>query len=84
MCETSFKSRASAMSFAILMSSTYVEGGARRVDYDEAQKLFDFILKNVTLPDVETDSYADLLNSITGHAIEQAHAPTETLGRVKY
>ena len=40
---TAFKSKAGAMSFAILMSSFIGENGTRKVDYDEAEKLYGFI-----------------------------------------
>ena len=63
---TAFKSKAGAMSFAILMSTTYCEGGKRSVDYDEAQKLYDFITKNVELPDVEKDSYSEMMGALSG------------------
>lgn len=63
---TAFKSKAGAMSFAILMSSSIGENGTRKVDYDEAQKLFDFICQNVELPDVEKDYYSSLLSWATG------------------
>lgn len=35
----------------------------RKVDYDEAQKLYDFICDNVELPNVEKD-YQDALCSL--------------------
>lgn len=60
---TAFRSKAGAMSFAILICSSYGEGGMRKVDYDEAQKLYDFICDNVELPNVEKD-YQDSLCSL--------------------
>ena len=51
----SFTTKAGAMSFAICYS--FADG---KVDYEEAQKLFDFICKNVNLPDVEKDSMEGL------------------------
>ncbi len=62
---TAFKSKAGAMSFAILMSSSIGENNTRKVDYDEALKLFDFICQNVKLPDVEKDYYSEMLNCLT-------------------
>lgn len=50
-----FNTKAGAMSFAICCS--FADG---KVDYEEAQKLFDFICKNVNLPDVEKDSMEGL------------------------
>ena len=65
---TAFNSKAGAMSFAILMSSFIGENGIRKVDYDEAGKLYDFILDHVDLPDVEKDSYAEMMSAVTGLA----------------
>lgn len=62
---TVFKSKAGAMSFAIMMCTTIcAESGVRTVDYDEAQKLYDFINVNVNLPDVERDPYAEMIASL--------------------
>lgn len=58
---TAFKSKAGAMSFAILMNTTMTETGARTINYDEAQKLFDFICARVSLPDVERDAMGDIV-----------------------
>ena len=63
---TAFNSKAGAMSFAILMSSSLGENGTRKVNYDEAKKLFDFITENVALPDVAKDSYSDMMGALTG------------------
>lgn len=63
---TAFNSKAGAMSFAILMSSSLGENGTRKVNYDEAKKLFDFITENVELPDVEKDSYSEIIGALSG------------------
>ena len=73
---TAFKSKAGAMSFAILMSTTYCEGGKRSVDYDEAQKLYDFITKNVVLPDVVKNSYSEMVEALAGLAKANAARTT--------
>lgn len=65
---TAFKSKAGAMSFAILMSSFIGENGTRKVDYDEAEKLYGFITEHVDLPNVEKDSYAEMMSAVTGLA----------------
>ena len=55
-CSTVIDSKGSAIYFAIVMSSLYSErNGARRVNYQKAQRLFDFICRNVKLPDVKPD-----------------------------
>lgn len=61
---TVFKSKAGAMSFAILMNTTINSEGQRVIDYDETQKLFDFICASVNLPDVERDAMADMVDAL--------------------
>lgn len=61
---TVFKSKAGAMSFAILMNTTMTEEGTRVINYDETQKLFDFICASVNLPDVERDAMADMVDAL--------------------
>ena len=58
---TAFKSKAGAMSFAILMNTTVDSEGRRIVDYDSSQKMFDFICASVNLPDVERDAMGDIV-----------------------
>lgn len=76
---TAFNSKAGAMSFAILMSSFIGDNGMRKVDYDEAEKLYDFILGHVDLPDVEKDSCAEMMSAVTGLA--KANAAGATLSK---
>lgn len=61
---TVFKSKAGAMSFAILMNTTINAEGRRMVDYDETQKMFDFICASVSLPDVERDAMGDMVDAL--------------------
>lgn len=61
---TVFKSKAGAMSFAILMNTTVNAEGCRMIDYDETQKLFDFICASVNLPDVERDAMGDMVDAL--------------------
>lgn len=61
---TVFESKAGAMSFAILMNTTMTETGTRVINYDETQKLFDFICASVNLPDVERDAMADMVDAL--------------------
>ena len=61
---TVFKSKAGAMSFAILMNTTINTEGRRMIDYDETQKLFDFICASVNLPDVERDAMGDMVDAL--------------------
>ena len=65
---TAFNSKAGAMSFAILMSSFIGDNGMKKVDYDEAEKLYSFITEHVDLPNVEKDSYAEMMSAVTGLA----------------
>ncbi len=67
MClQNSFKSKAEAVKYAL--ESTYkLEDKQISHQYDKAQKLFDFITKNVNLPDVAKDPIEELspiINSI--------------------
>lgn len=73
---TAFNSKAGAMSFAILMSLFLGEDGTRKVNYDEAKKLFDFITENVALPDVAKDSYSEMMGALTGLVAAKATCPT--------
>lgn len=61
---TVFKSKAGAMSFAILMNTSFNPEGRRVIDYDETRKLFDFICSSVNLPDVERDAMADMVDAL--------------------
>ena len=65
---TAFNSKAGVMSFAILMSSFIGEDGMRKADYVEAEKLYGFITEHVDLPNVEKDSYAEMMSAVTGLA----------------
>lgn len=46
----SFRSKGDALKFAIEFTSSVLEN---KVNYDAAQELFDFICRNVPLPDVD-------------------------------
>ena len=61
---TAFKSKAGAMSFAILMNTIVDADGRRIVNYDETQKMFDFICAGVNLPDVERDAMSDMVDAL--------------------
>lgn len=58
-------SKAQAITFALSLCTSWSEEQKKNVvDYDEAQKMFHFITKNVTLPDVQKtreDSMMELL-----------------------
>lgn len=60
-----FRSKAGAMSFAIVMTMTTNENGVRTVNLLGAQELFDFICKNVVLPDVEKDATAEVVEMLS-------------------
>lgn len=61
---TAFKSKAGAMSFAILMNTIVDAEGRRIINYDESQKMFDFICARVSLPDVERDAMGDIVEAL--------------------
>lgn len=60
----SITSKGSAMSFAIRMTMSFSEDDKNVINYEEAQKLFDFICKNVELPEVEKDSMDGLVQML--------------------
>lgn len=47
-----FQSKADALHYAIEFTATLACDGSRKADYEAAQELYDFICKNVQLPDV--------------------------------
>ncbi len=47
------QSKADAIKYAIEFTEIVEPHGSNRVNYDAAQELFDFICKNVNLPDVK-------------------------------
>jgi hypothetical protein len=51
------------MEFAIAINTTSDDRGRAVVDYKEAKKLFDFICRNVSLPDVVVDGMDKLSDS---------------------
>ena len=56
-------SKANAMSFAIRMTMCF-DGDRNKVDYDEAQKLFDFICGTVNLPEVDNGAMTDVMRDV--------------------
>jgi hypothetical protein len=64
----SFYSKAEAIQFAIEFTASSSMGG-RKVDLDAAKELFDFICKNVELPDVRVNP-ADGLMELVKEYIE--------------
>lgn len=57
-----FKSKADALKFAIEFTAGCDASINRVPNYNAAQELFDFICRNVPLPDVEPDKAADFLD----------------------
>lgn len=50
-----FQSKAEAIKYAIEFTETIEISGPNRVNFEAAQELFDFICKNVKLPDVRSN-----------------------------
>lgn len=72
-------SKGSAISFAIVMCSSFSEKSkTRSVDYKKAQKLFDFICSNVKLPDVKPDGMEQAGAMINGLIESLRMQKTET------
>lgn len=68
-------SKADALQYAINTTATYGESGVT-VNYEEAQKLFDFINNNVQLPDVPIDATGQALGLVSG-LVEELKAKTQ-------
>lgn len=58
--DSRLSSKAGAMEFAIVMNTTQDANGRAVVDYREAKRLFDFISRNVKLPEVGRDPMDNL------------------------
>ena len=50
---SSFRTKADAMKFSLEFTAYANDEGVRCANYKQAQELFDFICKNVTLPDTD-------------------------------
>lgn len=72
--DSRLSSKAGAMEFAIAINTTSDERGRAVVDYKEAKRLFDFICRNVKLPDVavsSTDALLESYNELMGTLAKQ-------------
>lgn len=66
---TRLSSKAGAMEFAIMMNTNHDGENRVCIDYKEAKRLFDFICRNVGLPDVPhdpSDSLSEMYTSLLG------------------
>ena len=59
-----FKSKADALKFAIEFTASSDSSFQRTPSYQAAQELFDFICKNVNLPDVETNDISEAIKEL--------------------
>lgn len=57
-----FSSKADALKFAIEFTASVDMNGARIFDKEKAQELFEFICKNVELPDTPLTQWKDVIN----------------------
>lgn len=57
-----FSSKADALKFAIEFTSSSDMSGSRTFDKERAQELFEFICKNVELPDTPLTQWKDVIN----------------------
>lgn len=72
--DSRLSSKAGAMEFAIVMNTNHDEQGRVDIDYKEAKRLFDFICRNVKLPDVAvslTDALLEGYNELMGTLAKQ-------------
>ena len=56
-----FESKAEALKFAIEFTANYTEDGTRVANLTAAQELFDFICKNVELPETQLAQWGDVI-----------------------
>lgn len=64
---TVIDSKGAAIAFAVMLSLEYPRGcKSQRVNYQKAQKLFDFICSNVNLPDVKAEPMDGLSAQLGG------------------
>lgn len=61
------QSKADAIKYAIEFTEIVELHGPKRVNYEAAQELFDFICKNVELPDVRVNSADGLVEFAKGY-----------------
>lgn len=78
---SSLKSKADALKYAIEFTGTG-EYPNRVPDLTKAKELFDFICKNVQLPDVETDQLSDSLKGFTSLMEKLSEVNEETQDKV--
>jgi hypothetical protein len=60
-----FESKAEAIKFAIEFTANYTEDGAIVANLTAAQELFDFICKNVELPETQLAQWGDVIANAT-------------------
>lgn len=56
-----FESKSEALKFAIEFTADYTEDGTRKANLTAAQELFDFICKNVELPETQLAQWGDVI-----------------------
>lgn len=56
-----FESKAEALKFAIEFTANYTDDGNRVSNLPTAQELFDFICKNVELPETQLSQWGDVI-----------------------
>ena len=59
-----FQSKADALHYAIEFTATTDCSGSRKVEYEKAQELYDFICRNVQLPDVTPNPLEELVQNL--------------------
>lgn len=60
----SFQSKADALHYAIEFTATLDCAGCRKADYEAAQELYDFICRNVQLPDVTPNPFEEFMRNL--------------------
>lgn len=76
----SFQSKADALHYAIEFTATLDYAGCRKADYEAAQDLYDFICRNVQLPDVTPNPLEELVQNLNGKLVPTTPEPDKKKG----
>jgi len=67
----SIKNKADALHFAILATAQYKCGEPTKIDYDEAEKLFNFFCEHVEFPEEDTKKMTESVMSLIGEFLSE-------------
>jgi len=64
-----FQSKADALHYAIEFTAIIDSGGGRKPDYEAAQELYDFICRNVQLPNVTPNPLKEFVEHLKSNLV---------------